>query len=102
MVIGLTRPTSQAHGMPRESNYQKKYVYLEEGAMEIAVLQRISPGGALLPEKNTKKKKVDREILSGCFLWAQKRAQSIQHVRITIVSAQEHHTTPSELRDRCI
>ena len=23
MVIGLTRPTSQAHGMPRESNYQK-------------------------------------------------------------------------------
>ena len=24
MVIGLTRPTSQAHVVPRESNYQKK------------------------------------------------------------------------------
>ena len=52
--------------------------------------------------KNTKKKIVDREILSGCSLWSQKRAQSIQHARITIVSAQEHHTTPPELRDRCI
>ena len=37
--------------------------------------------------KNTKKKIVDRENISSCSLRLQKRAQSIQHARNTIVSA---------------
>ena len=51
--------------------------------------------------KNTKKKKVDREIIIfWSFLWFQKRAQSIQHARITIFSAQEQLRTPLEPRDK--
>ncbi len=50
--------------------------------------------------KNTKKIAHVREIIFRSHLWSQKRAQSIQHDKNNVLSAQEHFQSPLELRDR--